>query len=64
MGMGFFGIFYFLPCEPDRALEVFWEMYTKIFKNGSQKCHSSEGIRGDLEPVRAKDALLLEIHLE
>lgn len=62
--MGGFCIFYFFPCEPDRVLEVFWEMYTKIFKNVSRECHSSEGIRGDLELVRAKDALLPEIHLE
>lgn len=61
---GFFCIFYFFPCQPDRALEVFWEMYTKIFKNVSQKGHSSEGIRSDFEPVRAKDALLPKIHLE
>lgn len=64
VGMGGFCIFYFFPCEPDRVLEVFWEMYTKIFKNVSRECHSSEGIRGDLELVRAKDALLPEIHLE
>lgn len=62
VGMGGFCIFYFFPCEPDRVLEVFWEMYTKIFKNVSRECHSSEGIRGDLELVRAKDALLPEIH--
>lgn len=38
-------------------------MYTRIFKNVSQKCKLSEGIRSHLEPVRAKDALLPEIHL-
>lgn len=44
-GNVFFGVFYFLPCEPGRALIAFQEMYTRIFKHVSHTWQSSEVIR-------------------
>lgn len=39
-----FCMFYFLPCEPGRALIAFQEMCTRIFKNVSHKWQPSEVI--------------------